>query len=141
MLLASDGRQGFSKRAVADAAALSPSGPIAVVTIARVYGTQYGLPNPGLLPTRREMKERLGWVATAVTALEKRGVVVDGQVASTRKPARQIARIARLREARVVVIDETTATGLRRRVEGDLGHDIARRLRRDGIEVRVVPRA
>ena len=140
MLLASDGRQDFSKGAVAQAAALSPAGPIAVVTIARVFGSAYGMPNPGLLPSKAEMSERLGWVAAAVKALERRGAVADGQVASTRKPVRQLARVAEARGARVVVIDETTATGWRRRIEGDVGSDLARRLRRHGVAVHVVPR-
>jgi hypothetical protein len=139
VLLATDGRTDFSKGAVAAAAALAPSGPIAVVTIAKVYGSAYGMPNPGLLPTKQEMAERLGWVAAAVKALEKRGAVADGQVASTRKPVRQLSRIALARGVRFVVIDETTATGWRRRIEGDVGADLARKLRRHGVEVRVVP--
>ncbi len=32
---------------------LSAGAPVAVVTIARIYGSSLGLPNPGLMPTRR----------------------------------------------------------------------------------------
>src|SRR4029079_5894925 len=56
VLLASDGRHDFSSRAVARAAALAgDGGHVAVVTIAKIYGSSYGLPNPGLLPTKREL--------------------------------------------------------------------------------------
>ena len=66
VMLASDGRQDYSQRAVARAAALSPSGPVAVVTIAKIYGSSFGLPHPGLLPTKAELAERRGWVEGAV---------------------------------------------------------------------------
>lgn len=139
VLLASDGRSEFSARAVAQAAALAGDGPVAVVTIAKVYGTQFGVPHPGLLPTKQELDERHGWVERAIGELERRGVKADGQVAATRRATKTLARIARLRVPRVVVIDETPATGLRRVIEGDVGVELRRRLRRDGIEVEIVP--
>lgn len=141
MLLASDGRQGFSPGAVARAAALAGDGLVAVITIAKVHGTQFGLPNPWLMPTRTELAERREWVAEAIAALEHAGCQADGQVAVTRKPLKKLATVARLRQPTTVVIDETTATGWRRRVEGDLGEDLRRRLRRTAIEVEVVPPA
>jgi len=62
VMLASDGRQDYSPRAVARAAALAGDGPVAVVTIAKIYGSSFGLPHPGLLPTNAELTERRGWV-------------------------------------------------------------------------------
>ncbi len=122
VLLASDGRQDFSERAVAVAAARAEAGPVAVVTIARrLYGLSFGLPHPGLLPTKQEMTERQRWVGGAIERLRRAGREADGQVAATRKATKNFAEIARLRGARVVVIDETTATGVRRMVEGDVG--------------------
>ena len=51
VLLASDGRHDFSSRAVARAAALAgDGGRVAVVTIAKIYGSAYGLPNPASSP-------------------------------------------------------------------------------------------
>ena len=121
VLLASDGRDGFSDGAVAKAAALSGETPVAVVTLARIYGTRFGVPHPGLLPTKNELAVRQEWVATAILQLRKHGVDADGQVAATRKPARKLAEIAQARGARSVVIDETSVTGLRRLIEGDVG--------------------
>ena len=140
VMLASDGRQGFSQRAVARATALSTSGPVAVVTIAKIYGSSFGLPHPGLLPTKDEIAERTGWVEAAIRKLRAGGVSADGQVAATRRTAKKLAAVARARGARVIVIDETTVSkGLRRLIEGDVGAELRRKLRKDGIEVEVIP--
>jgi hypothetical protein len=37
------------------------------------------------------------------------------------------------------VIDETPETGLRRFIEGDVGSELRKKLRDDGIDVEVVP--
>jgi hypothetical protein len=141
VMLASDGRQDYSQRAVARAAALSTSGPVAVVTVAKIYGSSFGLPHPGLLPTKTELAERKGWVEGAVRTLRGGGAAADGQVAATRRAAKKLAAVARARGARVVVIDETTVTNpLRRLIEGDVGAELRRKLRKDGVEVEVVPR-
>jgi hypothetical protein len=138
VLLASDGTNGFSARAVAKAAALADSRPVAVLTIARVYGTSLGLQHPGLLPSKSEMKERLGWVRDAIDRLEGRGVEADGQVASTRKPARLIVRVARTRGVRTVVMEAPTVEGWRKAVEGDIATSVGRRLEKAGISFEVV---
>ncbi len=139
VLLASDGQREFSAKAVERAAALADSGAVSVLTIARIYGTQFGLPHPGLMPTRDELAERRAWVDHAMKRVGSRGAVVDGQVAATRKPAKLIANVAMRRGARVIVIDETTRTGLRRTIEGNIGRDVSRKLRNTGIVVEIVP--
>lgn len=140
VLLASDGRQDFSPRAVARAAALAgDGGHVAVVTIAKIYGSSFGLPNPGLLPTKQEMEERRGWVNGAIRKLERGGARADGQIAATRRASRKLAAVARVRRPRVVVIDGNPEQGWRRVVEGDVGTELRKRLRKDGIEVEVVP--
>lgn len=142
VMLASDGRQDYSPRAVACAAALAGPGPVAVVTIAKIYGSSFGLPHPGLLPTREEMAERQRWVEAAILELRAAGASADGQVAATRRTAKKLAAVARARGARVIVIDETTVSkGLRRIIEGDVGAELRRRLRKHGIEVEIVSRS
>ena len=62
-------------------------------------------------------------------------------MAATRRAGKKLAGVARPRGARVVVIDETpVSNGLRRLIEGDVGAEMRRKLRKDGIEVEVVPR-
>src|SRR5215831_17875319 len=82
VLLASSGSP-FSKAAVRRARELA-----AVLSILKVYGSQFGLPNPGLLPTRRERDEQLAVVSRAIKELEQRGCTADGQVAATRSAGR-----------------------------------------------------
>ena len=48
------------------------SRPVAVVTIAKIYGSSFGLPHPGLLPTKDEMAERQRWVEAAIRKLQGR---------------------------------------------------------------------
>ena len=134
VLLASDGRRPISPGAVARAAALAADSPypVAVVAVAKMYGSSFGIPNPGLMPTKAELAERTGWVDSAIDDLASRGVRADGQVATTRRAVKLLANIARLRGVSTVVIDGTTATGLRRIIEGDVGAEIRRQLRRAG---------
>ncbi len=139
MLLATDGREPFSRGAIERAAALaSPSG-VAVLAIAKIYGTQFGLPHPGLMPTKDEVDLRRGWISDAIAELERAGVDADGQLAATRKAIKLIARVAVARSVEHVVVDEGPSRGLRLMIEGDTGKDVRRRLKT--IDVVVVPRA
>jgi hypothetical protein len=140
VLLATDGRQPLSPEAIERAAALAPPGGVAVLAIAKIYGTQFGLPHPGLMPTRDEVDLRRGWIADAIRALERRGVAADGQLAATRKPVKLIAKVALARSVEHVVVDGGTATGVRRMIEGETGVDVRRRLR-GAAEVVIVPPA
>jgi K+-sensing histidine kinase KdpD len=140
VLLASDGRSDFTATAVARAAALADSGSVGVVTVAKIYGSSFGLPHPGLMPTRQELEEHRVRLERAIGRLERSGVEADGQIAATRRATKKLAQVAQLRRARIVVIDETEATGWRRVVEGDVGSELRKKLSGAGIDVEVVPR-
>jgi hypothetical protein len=109
-----------------------------VLSILKVYGSQFGLPNPGLMPTRREREEQLAIVQRAITDLEGRGCTVDGQVAATRSAGRTIAKVAKARNVRYVVMDAQPLTGVRKVIEGELTNIVRRRLR-DGATLELVP--
>ena len=128
VLLASPGSP-FSRAAVRRAYELAGGEPVAVLSIVKVYGSQFGLPNPGLMPTRREREEQLTVVRRAIEALERRGCTADGQVAATRSAGRMIAKVARARKVRYVVMDSPATTGIRRIIEGELAGIVRRRLR------------
>jgi hypothetical protein len=140
VLLATDGRHPLSKAAIERAAALAAPDGVAVLAIAKIYGTQFGLPHPGLMPNRNEVDLRRGWIADAIAALERKGVDADGQLAATRKPIKLIARVAEARSVRHVVVDAGRERGLRRMIEGETGTDVRRRLR-GAAEVIVIPPA
>ena len=109
---------------------LSGGRPVAVVSIARIYGSSLGLPNPGLLPTRKEMEEQQALVAKAIDRLERSRVEAWGQVATTRRYARTIAQVARARGVEHVLVVTPKTPAWRRFVEGDTARDVRRRIRR-----------
>ena len=105
IILASEGRP-IPRAAIklAGRMAEKAGAEVHVLSIARVWGTSFGLPNPGLLPNKREMKEQYDHVADAVTWLERRHITASGQVAGTRNAARLILAEARRRGANAIVM-------------------------------------
>jgi nucleotide-binding universal stress UspA family protein len=127
VLLASSGGP-FSKAAVRRARELAAGEPVAVLSILKIYGSTFGLPNPGLMPTRREREEQFANVRKAITQLERSGCTADGQIAATRSAGRMIAKVARVRQVRVVVMDDSAESGVRRVIEGSVTSTVRRRL-------------
>jgi hypothetical protein len=128
VLLASSGAP-FSRAALRRARELAGGQPVAVLSILKIYGSSFGLPNPGLMPTRREREEQVQIVTKAINELERRGCAADGQVAATRSAGRMIAKVARTRQVRYVVMDAHPVTGVRRIIEGQLTNTVRRGLR------------
>jgi nucleotide-binding universal stress UspA family protein len=95
VLLATEGRA-IPKAAVERAAELAreSGGGVHVFCIARVWGTSFGMPNPGLMPSRHEWDQHRTVVGDAVAALEKHGVDATGNVLATRKATKRIVREA-----------------------------------------------
>jgi hypothetical protein len=127
VLIASTGEP-IPAAAVSRAVALSGGQPVAVVSLARIYGSALGLPNPGLLPTQRELADQRERVASALAALQRAGLEGWGQVAATRRPGRTIARVARARGVRRVILVTPSQPRWRRFVEGNLVREIGRKL-------------
>jgi nucleotide-binding universal stress UspA family protein len=75
-----------------------------VLAVGRVHGSAFGLPNPGLLPTRKELAELYEEVDRAVAALERKGLRVDGQVLNTRNGAKRIVAEATRRGCEAIVM-------------------------------------
>ena len=136
VLLASAGTP-FSGAAVRRAYELAAGEPVAVLSILKVYGSTFGLPNPGLMPTKRERDEQYAIVRQAISAVERRGGTADGQITATRSAGRTIAKVARRRQVRYVVMDDSEASGLRRLTEGAVTATVRRRLG-GGAELEVV---
>jgi len=110
------------------AVSLSDGTSVAVLSLARIHGYALGLPNPGLLPTRRELSEHAERVDRAVMVIEKTGATGWGQVTAARNEARAIVRAARARGARHVVLVAPLQPRWRRVVEGNLVRQVGRKL-------------
>lgn len=132
VVLATPGRQ-VSEAAIEAAARLAGGEAVAVVSIARVHGSAFGLPNPGLLPSRRERDEQRGIVSEAIDTLVSRGCRADGQVVITRNAGKAFVNVARVRGARHVVLEPARQGRIRRVLEGDPARAMRRRL--GGVEL------
>ena len=127
VLIASNGER-IPGTAIRAALRMSQGKPVAVVSVARIYGSAFGLPNPGLMPTKKEMAEQRAIVEKAMVAIEKGGGEAWGQVACTRRPRKTIAQVARARNVRHVLVVRPETSGWRLVVEGDLAKEVARKL-------------
>jgi nucleotide-binding universal stress UspA family protein len=105
VLLASEDRP-FSPAAIELATRLArgSGGVVHVFSIARVWGTSLGLPNPGLLPTKREWEEQRTNVDRVVRRLRRRGVEASGQVTGTRSGAKRIVEEAARLDCEAIVM-------------------------------------
>jgi nucleotide-binding universal stress UspA family protein len=118
ILLATEGRE-IPDAAIARVAELAdPSGArVFVLSIARVHGVAFGLPNPGLMPTRRELDEQRELVASAIKRLKRQGLPAAGHVIGTRKATARICEEAVKHECQAIVM---AADPDRNRFTGDM---------------------
>ena len=101
ILLASEGRADPDAAIARVDRARRPAGAsVHVFSVARVHGVAFGLPNPGLLPTKAEWAEQREIVAKAVKRLKRKGIEADGHVLGTRKPTKRICEEAEQRGLR-----------------------------------------
>jgi nucleotide-binding universal stress UspA family protein len=105
ILLATEGRP-IEQRAVDFALELARKrrAPVHVFSVARVWGTSFGFPNPGLLPTRREWDQQREIVTSAVKRLKQGGVEAEGRVLATRKATKRIVGEAKRLGCDVIVM-------------------------------------
>lgn len=105
ILLASEGRR-IPAEAIEFAINLSrkSQAPVHVFMIARIWGSAFGLPHPGLMPTRREWKIQHDLVADAVDQLKRGGVEATGSVVSSRNAAKRILAEAKRRRLETIVM-------------------------------------
>jgi nucleotide-binding universal stress UspA family protein len=105
LLLASEGRPitadavNFAARIAAGSGAW-----VHVLSVARVWGTSFGLPNPGLLPTKREWEQQRSIVANAIRQLKIQAIEASGQVLATRSAAKRIVAEAVSRQCDAIVM-------------------------------------
>ena len=103
IVVASEGRP-IDPAVIARAAELAPAGEALVVTIARVFGTSLGFPNPWLLPSRREWDAQREIAGKAVKALERAGISAQARVIGTRRAGKRILAEATLFGAQAIVM-------------------------------------
>ncbi len=85
---------------------------VLVVSIARVWGTSLGFPNPGLNPTRHEWDAQRLLVREARDAIEKAGFEASGHVIGTRRAAKRILAEATRFDADAIVMGADRHRGM-----------------------------
>jgi nucleotide-binding universal stress UspA family protein len=118
ILLASEGRP-IPAAAIAKVIELTyaTDASVRVLSIARVHGVAFGLPNPGLLPTKREWDIQREIVGKAVARLRRKGLEADGHVLGTRNATKRILQEAVMHECEAIVM---AADADRSRLMGDM---------------------
>lgn len=117
ILLASEGRP-IPPAAIARVVELAgPRANVRVLTIARVHGTGFGMPVPGLLPTKKEWAEQREIVDKTIRRLERKGLKAAGQVVGTRNATKRILAEARREECEAIIM---AADPDRNRVTGNM---------------------
>ncbi len=117
ILLASEGRP-IPPAAVARAVELAQRGAsVHVFTIARIHGTSFGMPTPGLMPTKKEWAEQREIVSKTIRRLERKGLEADGHVLGTRNATKKILAEAAAKGCEAIVM---AADPDRNRVTGNM---------------------
>jgi nucleotide-binding universal stress UspA family protein len=95
ILLASEGRP-FPDAVLARTLELArrSNASVHVLVIARVHGVAFGLPNPGLLPTKHEWDAHRDLVRKTVKYLKRKGIDADGRVLGIRNATKGIVHRA-----------------------------------------------
>ncbi len=121
-----------SQAAIARTAELAAGAPVTVVGVgsgqisSRTEGGPPANPAGGQGSDTEQLRRA---VALAMSVLENTGVMALGHIAVTGSPARTIARVARARGARIVVIDHPG------QASGGLAAELRRRMYGSGIVV------
>jgi nucleotide-binding universal stress UspA family protein len=110
---------------------------VRVITIARVFGTSMGFPNPGLLPNKREWDEQRLIVRQTISSLKKAGFKASGNVVGTRKATRRILAEATAFHADAIVMGCDHDRG--RLGDFSWAHEPYRVARRANVPVYLVP--
>jgi nucleotide-binding universal stress UspA family protein len=105
VLLASEDRE-IPRGAIDLAARIAKrsGAPVHVFTIARIWGTSLGFPNPGLMPSKGEWEVQRRNAEKAVARLERKGVTADARVIGTRAGAKRIVAEAARRGCDAIVM-------------------------------------
>jgi nucleotide-binding universal stress UspA family protein len=104
ILLASEGRP-VPDAAIARVVQLAqPGASVRVFSIARVHGTAFGMPTPGLLPTKAEWAAQRDLVDEAIKRLKRKGLAAEGHVLGTRNATKKILQEASQHECQAIVM-------------------------------------
>lgn len=104
LLIASEGRPISDEVIGLTVDMLQAGGQVTVLTVARLWGTSFGLPSPGLRPSKREMDEQKENMFSALERLEKAGIEANGHIVTTRNPCKSIRKQVAQRDCDAIIM-------------------------------------
>jgi nucleotide-binding universal stress UspA family protein len=104
ILLASEGREIPSSAIDLVLELAAPGARVHVFTIARIHGTAFGMPTPGLMPTKREWAQQREIVAKSIRRLKRRRLTATGHVLGTRNATKKILAEAAAHNCQAIVM-------------------------------------
>ena len=108
---------------------------VIVLSVARIWGTSLGLPNPGLYPNKHEWAEVRALTEEAAAELRNRGVRAKTKAVASRHAGKAVARWAEFYRCSAIVVGAPEMKAWDRWLHGDEPRTVGRRTR---IPVRVV---
>jgi nucleotide-binding universal stress UspA family protein len=104
ILLATEGRE-IPNAAITRVVELArPGASVRVFSIARVHGTAFGMPSPGLLPTKREWAAQRALVDKTIKRLKRKSLTAEGHVLGTRNATKKILQEAAQHDCQAIVM-------------------------------------
>ena len=102
---------------------------VLVLSVARIFGTRFGLPNPMLYPTKREWDEQQQIADAAAEALREHGIATKTKLVGSRSASTAIARWAEFLGCRAIVVGAPALTRTDRWLRGDEPNRVAKKTR------------
>lgn len=99
---------------------------VVVISVARIWGTKLGLPNPGLYPHKGEWDEQRAIANEAAQELGRRGIEAKTKVVASRHAGKAVARWAASLGCRAIVVGAPEVTTWERWLRGDEPRSVAR---------------
>jgi nucleotide-binding universal stress UspA family protein len=100
---------------------------VVVISVARIWGTSLGLPNPGLYPNKLEWAEVRAITEAAAEELRRRGVEATTKAVASRHAGKAVARWAQFMRCRAIVVGAPEMGTWDRWVHGDEPRNVERR--------------
>jgi nucleotide-binding universal stress UspA family protein len=100
---------------------------VIVLSVARIWGTSLGLPNPGLYPNKHEWDEVRSIANQAADVLRRRGIDAKTKAVASRHAGKAVARWAGFLKCSAIVVGAPEMGKWDRWLHGDEPRSVARR--------------
>ena len=112
---------------------------VIVLSVARIWGTSLGLPNPGLYPNKHEWADVRSIAEAAAAELRRRGVDAKTKAVASRHAGKAVARWAEFFKCSAIVVGAPEMKAWDRWLHGDEPRNVGRKTRIPVFSVQLPP--